>query len=397
LGGLLTAAARPVRILEAIRWDDGVERSFFAAGARELPPVGPDYYARRALGFEPDGKRREFKAIEAAVRARLGSRHPAGVMLLRLCRECQEVIDLLLNRGRREFSRLSRRLYDGPVGEGRRPAGSAEHPALRDAGPPGSDRTDEGPALEAGEAARVLAARLAAYFGGTVRVRVCAGLAANAAAGGATIKVRAAARLTAGEVRLLEVHEGWVHLGTTLNARLQPVCTFLGRGLPSATRAQEGLAVLTEVLAGAAHPGRLRRLAHRSRAVELAAAGADFLQVYRFLLEQGYLPADAYQQAARVFRGSLPRGCGPFVKDACYARGFREVRDFVAGALRAGAFRSVQLLFCGKTRLEDVGSLTRLAEEGLLARPRHLPPPFTDADALDAFVRGPRPGLAGVI
>ena len=51
------------------------------------------------------------------------------------------------------------------------------------------------------------------------------------------------------DLRLLEVHEGWVHLGTTLNGQSQPVCTFLSKGPPSSTLTQEGLAVLTEVFA----------------------------------------------------------------------------------------------------------------------------------------------------
>src|SRR6516162_3172615 len=40
LSDRLVEAQRPIRILDAIKWDDDVERAFFEKGCRELPPVG---------------------------------------------------------------------------------------------------------------------------------------------------------------------------------------------------------------------------------------------------------------------------------------------------------------------------------------------------------------------
>src|SRR5207253_4836771 len=132
-------------------------------------------------------------------------------------------------------------------------------------------------------------ARLTGFFqeSGPVHVRLSDGLIADAAAGPAYIKVRGDARFTAREVRLLEVHEGWVHLGTTLNGQSQPVCTFLSKGPPSATVTQEGLAVITEIVAFASHPGRVRRLTNRIEGVALAESGANFLEVFRYFLNEG--------------------------------------------------------------------------------------------------------------
>ena len=45
------------------------------------------------------------------------------------------------------------------------------------------------------------------------------------------------------------------------------------------------------------------------------------------------------------------------------------------------------LLFCGKTNLADMKALAQLAEEGLLAQPRFLPPPFADPHALAVLLR----------
>jgi uncharacterized protein (TIGR02421 family) len=187
-------------------------------------------------------------------------------------------------------------------------------------------------------------------------------------------------------VRLLEVHEGWVHLGTALNGQRQPVCTFLARSAPSSTLTQEGLAVLTELLAFASHPARVRRLANRVEAVALAEGGANFLDVYSFFLRQGYAPRDAYHQAVRVFRGSLPEGCGPFTKDLCYSKGLALVYNFLRLAVRRGKANLIPLLFCGKTHLGEVKQLAQLVEEGLVAPPRYLPPPFADLHALCAWM-----------
>ncbi len=134
---------------------------------------------------------------------------------------------------------------------------------------------------------------------------------------------------------------------------------------------QEGLAVLVEWLAGASHPARLVRLAQRVEAIALAEAGADFIEVYHHFASR-MKPRDSYQLAARVFRGSLPAGAGPFTKDLAYSRGLFEVSAF----LREEEGRLLPLLFCGKVSLADVPTLARLADEGLLAPPAHLPPFF---------------------
>jgi uncharacterized protein (TIGR02421 family) len=235
---------------------------------------------------------------------------------------------------------------------------------------------------------RVLAARLAAHFGESsgLRVRLSDGIVADAAAGSDYIKIRGDARFTLRDVRLLEVHEGWVHLGTTLNGQRQPVCTFLGKGPPSSTVTQEGLAVLTEVFAFASHPERVRRLANRVEGVALAESGADFLDVYRFFLSAGGEPRESYQQTVRVFRGSLPAGCGPFTKDLSYNKGFVLVYNFLRAAVCHGEVGRIPLLFCGKTHFADAETLAELVGEGLVAPPHYLPPPFADLHALAAWL-----------
>ncbi len=392
LGERLVAAQRPLRLLEAIRWDESIERAFFAASCRALPPVGPDYYRGRPLPFDPEQKRRELRDIEGDVERRLGRDGPAARLLLGRCRQYLDVVDLLEARGTRNFAVVSERLF----GNSRQcPTGAARLIDLARglAGLVAGLEQDavlgrELATIDAESAAEELSGRLRDYFGetGPGRVRVVAGLASEAAAGTGYVKLRAAARFSPRDLRLLEVHEGWVHLGTTLNGLAQPVCTFLSRATPAATLAQEGLAVLIEVLAFASHPERLRRLAQRVQAVALAEAGADFLEVYRHFVSAGCTPAESYQLATRVFRGSLPRGAGPFTKDLAYGRGLAEMACYLRQAIGQGQARRLPLLFCGKVGLGEMPALAQLADEGLLAGPRHLPPPFADLRGLCAWL-----------
>ena len=244
------------------------------------------------------------------------------------------------------------------------------------------------PRLVAGDVVETLTHRLQEYFQepGAMRVKLSDGIVADAAAGSDSIKVRSNAQFSPREVRQLEVHEGWVHLGTTLNGQMQPVCTFLSKGPPSSTITQEGLAVITEIVAFASHPARIRRLTNRIEGVAMAEAGANFLEVYRYFLDEGYGSRESYQHTMRIFRGSLPEGCGPFTKDLCYSKGFVLVYNYIRLAVSRGMLRRVPLLFCGKTNLADIKTLAQLVDEGLVVPPRYLPPQFADLHALCAWM-----------
>lgn len=393
LSDRLVEAQRPIRILDAIKWDDTVELAFFDKGCRELPPVTRDYYLSRPLPFDPEQKLHEFHAIERDCRRQLGEFNTPGQIMSRMCQEYREVVHMLANRGTRAFAEISERLYGSSCD-----SFHAGDPTLSDLGHMLSDILDnlsheaifghEEDTIDAADAVAMLTERLTAFFGdpALVQVRLSDGIVADAAAGSDYIKIRGNARFTPREIRLLEVHEGWVHLGTTLNGQLQPVCTFLSKGPPSSTITQEGLAVITEIFAVASHPGRVRRLTNRIEGVALAEAGANFLDVYRYFQGEGYDPQESYQNTMRIFRGSLPEGCGPFTKDLSYSKGFVLIYNYIRMAVSRGMVRRVPLLFCGKTNLADVKLLDQLVEEGLVEPPRFLPPQFADLHALTAWM-----------
>jgi uncharacterized protein (TIGR02421 family) len=397
LADRLARLLRPLRVLEAVRWGKDVEEAFFAAGCRELPRVDRDRYLCRPLSFDAAHTLQALADLARHITRSLGKNHAAARLLLRRCRQALDVLDLLDARGTSDFPVAAARLYgnsrDRLASGARTLRELADHLGDHaDTLAEDDDLAPEARTLGADACAELLAERLGAYFGQPVTVSVTEALEANAAVCGGWLKVRRGARFNLRDVRLLEVHEGWVHLGTSRNASAHALGPVLARALPESATTQEGLAVWTELLAFASTPARLRLLAGRVEAIALAEDGADFLEVFRYFAASGLDQRDAYQQAARVFRGGLPTA-GPFPKDLAYARGFAEVGGFLRDAVRRRQTKLIPLLFCGKVSLADLPDLAELAAAGLVQRPRLLPPPFADVRALAAWLCGAALGL----
>ena len=391
LSGRLVEAQTPIRVLDAIKWDDSVRQGFLKAKGRAMPAVDRAYYDSRPLAFDAVAKKLEFQNIERDITRQLGQFNPVGQIMRRMCKEYRMVIRMLEARGTADFGLISQELY-GAASD----AFHAGDPTLADLGLMLSDYLnniaargdlhDEPKSLTAKDAVAILQERLAKVFGDdTIRVLESDGIVADAAAGADYIKIRSDALFNERDVRALEVHEGMVHVGTTLNGLNQPVCTFLAKGPPSSTVTQEGLAILMEVIAFASYPYRLRKLTNRTRAIHRAEEGADFLQVFEFYQEQGYGLEESYGNASRVFRGSTPDGL-PFTKDLSYLKGFILIYNYIQLAVRKGKLEQIPLLFCGKTTLEDMRTLRQLVDEGLVAPPKYLPPQFRDLNALAAWM-----------
>ncbi|MDH0144210.1 flavohemoglobin expression-modulating QEGLA motif protein [Aquipseudomonas alcaligenes] len=391
LSGRLVEAQTPIRVLDAIKWDDSVRQGFLKAKGRAMPAVDRAYYDNRPLAFDAVAKKLEFQNIERDITRQLGQFNPVGQIMRRMCKEYRMVIRMLEARGTADFGLISQELY-GAASD----AFHAGDPTLADLGLMLSDYLnniaargdlhDEPKSLTAKDAVAILQERLAKVFGDdTIRVLESDGIVADAAAGADYIKIRSDALFNERDVRALEVHEGMVHVGTTLNGLNQPVCTFLAKGPPSSTVTQEGLAILMEVIAFASYPYRLRKLTNRTRAIHMAEEGADFLQVFEFYQEQGYGLEESYGNASRVFRGSTPDGL-PFTKDLSYLKGFILIYNYIQLAVRKGKLEQIPLLFCGKTTLEDMRTLRQLVDEGLVAPPKYLPPQFRDLNALAAWM-----------
>jgi uncharacterized protein (TIGR02421 family) len=233
----------------------------------------------------------------------------------------------------------------------------------------------------------MLSERLANYFSDRehIRVELSDGIIADAAAGADRIKIHDGLMFSAREIRTFEIHEGWVHLGTTLNGLAQPICTFLSKGPPSSTVTQEGLAIIMEIFTFSSYPDRVKQLTNRISSVNMVEQGANFFDVFEFFRENGMSEYDSYQSTVRVFRGSTPEG-GPYTKDLSYSKGFIMIYNYLRLAVQRGMVKRIPLLFVGKTTLEDLHVLSDLMDEGVLVPPKYIPPQFADLAAVSAWM-----------
>jgi len=383
---------RPIRILDAIKWAPEIRENFFASDCKIQPEINRDYYLRNnPLEFDPGKKRLELHDLEREISRKLGQLNPISEIMRRICREYDSVVRMLEARGTEDFCLISQDLYGSATD-----VFHAGDPTLADLGKVMEntlvnllrhDSMQETPKdIPATQAVAILNERLLSVFPDAgIRVMLNDRMTADAAAGSDYLKIRSDARFNQLDMDILEVHEGWIHLGTTLNGLSQPWCTFLGKGPPSSTTTQECLAVLTEILTLRSSPSRLYRLVNRVRAVTLAEEGANFLEVFDYLRSMNLNSEESYRIAARVFRGSLPEG-RPFTKDLAYMRGFVQTYNFLRLAMNQGKLDSLPMLFCGKIMLEDIATYRVLFEEGVIASPEFIPPHFADLKGLATWM-----------
>lgn len=391
LSDQLVSLQGPILILDAIAWDDDVAADFFAKGAKSQPKVDEAYYREsRPLRFETASTREALTDLRGRVVNGLGHA-PAGDLITTRIDEYVRVVDMLEARGTPRFAEIASELY-GSATDQLHPGG----PTLASLGALMSEslanidsghwEAPEENVYTAEEGVEILGRALAPLCGEhEVRVVIDDGIVADAAAGADYIKLRADATFSARDLRVLEVHEGWVHVATSLNGRRQPWCSFLGKGTPSTTSTQEGLAVFTEVTTLSSTPERLRKVTRRMLAIEMAEQGATFLDVFRWFRDEGLTDGDAWASSVRVFRGSTAED-GPFTKDLAYSRGFLEVYDFMRLAVRRGRLERLPLLFAGKLSIKEIGVLAQLADEGVVTRPDILPPNVADVSSLASWL-----------
>jgi uncharacterized protein (TIGR02421 family) len=374
-------AQKPLRILRALAWQEAVARDFFARGAQELPrpvycvPVATDDAATR------------FGELARKV----AGQNEIERWLRETCESYERAARMLGAVGTGEFHRFSCELYGRPASvacDGKTTNLALAHhfdtviTQYADKELPAREAT-----LSAEDVAEELARRLARFFAGhTIRVELDDSIAANAVAGADVVRIKRGATFSERDLLQLELHEGHVHVATTLNGRSQPHFPFLGSGAPRTTTTQEGLAIFTEFTGGAMDLERLRRLTDRILAIQMSEQGADFLDLYRFFLEHGHTETQAFDCARRVVRGGRVDGGAPFTKDVCYLDGLLRVSNFLRVTITKGHAEYVPLLFVGKLDLDDIPLLAHLLRDGVIAAPRYLPRWAQDVPFLTAYM-----------
>ena len=393
LSSRIVEAQRQIRILDSIKWDDSIKAEFFKHKAKELPLVDKAYYDKMPLPFNVREKQEEFRIILRDAQNQLGQYSPITRLIRRQCDEYSRAAHMLEMRGTPSFSEIAMELYGSP-----NDVFYAGGPRMCEMGTLLFDvltNLDVQLQSEADlkrhtpqDAQEILQTRLGTFFDkhpGKVTVMVSDEMVADASAGADSIKLSQNAMFSDRDLRYLEVHEGWVHVGTTLNGSMQPYCFFLSKGSPSSSVIQEGLAVITEIVTFSSNPGRMLKITNRVIALDKVTQGANFLDIYNHLQECGLSEMDSYNQAVRVFRGSTPTG-GPFTKDLSYAKGLVLIYNYIRFAISQKRVDAVPLLFTGKLILDDLPLLGELKERGILTPPVYLPPPFKDLAALSAWM-----------
>ncbi len=377
-------AQRPVRILQSLRWEAEVEEQFLREQRRELPRV--TYSAD--LGFDPEAKIRELDEILIDAERELGKNDRLGQILRATAGEYRDVVRMLIARGTQEFHTYSQRLYGST--KDKFPDGRT---SVRDMGfvlydllaSVGGERL--GPPhprdITAEMAAATLNSRFDRFFGSAaIHVQVDDTLLADAAAGSDYVKIRSGAMFSRSDIDILEAHEGWVHVATSLNGQAQPVARWLAKGPPRTTAVQEGLAALVEIFTFRSTPRRAKKLNDRILAVDKAEDGASFLDVFEWYRTEGYDEEECFQNSRRVFRGGLLGGGAPFTKDACYCKGIVLNYAFMRAAIQQDKAQLIPFLFVGKVAHEDIPVLYAHVTDGIIKPPPFLPPIFDDMSGL---------------
>ncbi len=156
-------------------------------------------------------------------------------------------------------------------------------------------------------------------------------------------------------------HEIGTHSVTWHNGKRQPL-NVLRCGLPDYDALQEGLAVMGEYLSGYLPPERLRMLAARVVAADMAVNEVPVVQIFARLNDEfGFDKFRSFDTAIRAVRG------GGLTKDALYLKGLVELLAYLH---HGGDFET---LFIGKFALKQLPILEKLLERGMLVPPALLP------------------------
>lgn len=156
-------------------------------------------------------------------------------------------------------------------------------------------------------------------------VKPSTSLLSDASSGRRTVKLNPSKSYSHKELEIFLVHEGWVHLGTSLNGQAQPDHLWLSTWAPRTTFLQEGLALLTEIITGCLTPERWNKVVLRHLATNMAERGSPIKDVYEYLRHHGMNYRDSFKLALRVYRGVPLEGGMAFTKELLYLHGMIEL------------------------------------------------------------------------
>lgn len=380
----LVEAAKEIKVLSHLAWPVHLLDPFlqhWRAGAPKLPEYKP--------------QRANFLKSKEALRTiidKVDHAHPVEQYIAKTAESFLTAAVMLENCGEPKFTSLSAELYGKPTelvaGNDLTNLDAAEHFITSIGELMGAYSVPEADycVLASHVAEEVRKAVDPVFKRHPVDVVIDSNLAAKAAAGAKRIRIRGLTCFTAMDIPQLIHHEAFVHSLTMINGREQPYLKSLGLGAPRTTATQEGLALFAEMITTSIDLNRIRRVALRVKAIQLALDGANFIEIFKFFIDAGQNEQESFSSTARIFRGGNVNGRHIFTKDTVYLRGLIHVHTFLRRALHDGKPGLPHLLFAGRLTLGDVLRLEPFFETGVIAPPIYQPEWLKNRQALGAFL-----------
>ena len=380
VSSILYSASQSIRILSHIEWNRDVKRQFFTDKSKALPKVTyPEFDPANTI------------SLVAEARKLLGNTD-IDQWLERIAIKLEYSALMMASTGSNKFYEFSEKLYGKPTNpfvDGKStPLDLANTFDKQISSYANYDMGAPAPMcyLASGIAEQMQAAVIEMFGDEAPKIEIVDELSANALASPKLIRIRKTACFTDLDAQQLINHEAHIHVATSINGLNQPHLKILTAGHPGTTKTQEGLAVFSEYITNSIDLDRLRRLADRIIAIQMAIEGADFLDVYQYFLGRIGSESQAYENSRRVFRGGVLTGGAPFTKDGVYLEGLIRVHNFLKAIAANGRADCLKLLFCGKLDIEDIPVLYKLEKMGLCKPAKYLPPWVKDARYLLAYL-----------
>lgn len=380
----IVQASKKIKVLSILSWPAGEEEKFMSNWHKGNPTL-PDY--------KPQAPDVSVSIAELdSIVSQCDQNHPVEKFLAETAESYADAGRMLMTIGTPDFTRYSTMIYGRPdmvyKHQGLCAVDAAKFFLQVTEDLLGNSHIQQTEAdISSAEFAGWLKAEVDEFFAhDAVEVMLDKKMASKALAGATRIRIRESAVFTQLDKDQLLYHEAFIHTATQLNGRKQPNLKSLGLGAPRTTRTQEGIAVLAELFSNAMDINRLRRISLRVTAIKMALDGADFIEIFKYFLQEGQSEEESVRSAQRIFRSGDCKGGIVFTKDAVYLPGVLEVHTILRVAIRDNRPEIIRNLFAGRLTVADAIRLNPMFESGWLVPAVYLPTWATDLRRLAALL-----------
>ena len=374
---------KDIEILNKLVWSNSIKTKFLKQWAKKSPQLPKVSYQKHEFS-------KQHEQLRDVIRLSKGS-HPFAIVIRDTAKSYKTGLRMIESIGTKQFMRLSTELYGAPTDPLSAGSVSTARAAskfltsvrkfdLANITPP-----EDHCILPQTVVGAIKAAADSKFGSHNIRIVTAKKLKSKASASSSRIRIREETSFAEHDINQLIQHELFVHTLTLLNGRKQPLKT-LGLNSPRTTCSQEGLAVFAEFVTNAMDVNRLRRISARVKAIQLGIDGADFIDIFKFFLDNGQTEEESFFSAARVFRGGKVEGGIVFTKDLVYLKGFIQVHQFFLKSLQFRKFLHPEYMISGRLDSEDVELLAPFFEKGALRPPKFEPNWLSNRSTLLAFL-----------